>query len=175
MGETLPVKQKMLFLHERRKATMEKNMESDNLRPWMKRLAVWAAEQYKKPTRRELLKEARRLTNFPILPRHIKTIVDNPAWKAYLAQVSEDIPTRAAEEAKHRSLDAVKAHFEAIEKLASNGDYKDLSKFTNPILDRVWAKVEENNHAPMIQINLGTREPIQEAEVISIEEVPRVE
>lgn len=177
MADNLPArkKPKMLFLHERRKMTMEENMASENIRPWMKRLAVWCAEQVKMPSRAAMLKEARRLTNFPILPRHIRRVIDNPAWRAYLDQVAEDIPTRAAEEAKDRSLEAIQAHFEAIQKLREEGNHKDLSKFTNPILERVWAKVEEGGNAPMIQINFGGREPIQEAEIISIEEVPQSE
>lgn len=140
----------------RRQMTMQAACMGEELRPWMKALALWYVGQVKRPKVEEVAVEARRLTNQPVSKNAISRLLVNPAFQAFLGQCEEEVTTRAKAYAETKLQGAVEKHFDAIDDLHKERRWDQLVKYTNPLMERVWPTTEgPRTPAQIIQINIG--------------------
>lgn len=141
----------------RRQITMEAAAQGGVLRPWMKKLALWWVDQVKTPTLDTAVTEAQRITAGNASKRAVTMLLQNPVWHAYVAQMEEEILARPRAIAESHMVEAVQAHFEAIDDLRANQKWDTLVKYTNPLLERVWPTSEgPKMPAQIIQITVGS-------------------
>jgi hypothetical protein len=141
----------------RRQLTIQASCEGDQLRLWQKKLAIWYADQLKKPKVPQVQAEAEKLTGGqPLSVRSIEHLLRNPAFQSLVMQYEEENTSRARVELENGTVEAVKSHLRAITELENAGKWEHIAKFTNPIIDRVWpAKEGATQPAQIIQISVG--------------------
>ncbi len=144
------------YSQERRQMTLLANASKGELKPWHKQLALWFAHRVDRPLAADIQAEANRITNQNISKAVLKSLLTNPAFKAYRLRLAEEVTFQAREQMESGFVKIVKSHYNAIEELEKAGLHKEIAKFTVPILNRIWPEDQAATMpAQIISINLG--------------------
>lgn len=135
---------------------MMANAEKQALRPWHHTLALWLAQEVEKPTADQVRTEAQRITNKPIPRELIKKLLANPAFQALKLELEENELAQAKQKMTSAAPKMVQHHLDAVDALMAGGNYRDVYKYTNPFLERIWPDgLPERPPSAVININLG--------------------
>ena len=119
------------------------------LLPWMVKVALWGASQPKKPTRKQW--ETRARFESKISRMTLSTVTRLLARKDFqelIAQVQRDESEKAKQVIKSQMVEAVETHFDAMKQLQARGEYKEISKFTTPYIDRAYPVKQQQETQP---------------------------
>jgi hypothetical protein len=143
------------------------------LRPWMKRLAEWAATQPGKPTLRQYADMCSQFAGIKIATHMAKMVVHRDDWLEFRDGIVADEVGRARLQLEQRVGEYAQTHYEAMLAAKANVslDPGTAAKITEPVLDRVWPKKEERDQAPTtIIVNLAPQQAA--AQVLEYEVLP---
>lgn len=128
------------------------------LRPWMKRLAEWAATQPGKPTFREYKEMASQFAGVKIAAHMVRPLVFRQDWMDYRDGIIADEVGLARLQLRQRAGEYMETHYLAMKAAASNVsvDPGTAAKITEPVMDRIWPKKEERDiAATTVIVNLA--------------------
>jgi len=143
------------------------------LRPWMKRLAEWAATQPGKPSLQQFKAMASQFAGIKIAAHMAKMVVFRDDWMAYRDEILADEVGKARLQLQQRVGEYTETHYQAMLAAGKNVavDPMTAAKITEPVLDRVWPKKEERDAAPTtIIVNLAPTQAPQQ--VLEYEVLP---
>jgi hypothetical protein len=141
-------------------------IRGSELRPWMKRLAEWAATQEKRIILKQYTEMASQFAGIKIASHMVKVLVWRDDWREYRDSIAADVVQTARYKAEARVGEYMETHYKAMLAASSNvsTDPMTAAKITEPMLDRVWPKKEERDvQATTVIVNLG---PAQKAETV---------
>jgi hypothetical protein len=148
-------------------------IHAGQMRPWMKRLAEWAATQPGKPTIKLYAEMASQFAGIKIATHMAKLLVFQDQWREYRDGIVADEVGKARLQLQQRVGEYAETHYMAMLASRSNVsvDPSTAARITEPILDRVWPKKEERDAAPTtVVINLGPQQRV--AQVLEYESLP---
>lgn len=142
--------------------------------------ARWLAGFSRAPAMSEQVEKAQELLQVTLTERHLSNIKRTRPFRNYFATLTQMTATEAKEIARDafhsKAPYAVDSHFEALENLKKLGDWKEVAKYTIPVLDRVVPKQPDVAlQATQVTINLGAeqRKALDGGEiVVEAEEIP---
>lgn len=119
----------------------------------------WLSQYKAAPPIARQLEKAEELFGCEVDEDALQKVKRSKPFRDYLGKLEKMSPEQAKELAREyidsKLPHAMAAHFQAIAMLQKLGDWKDVAKFTNPLLDRVYPKKEEQNvQAMQVTINL---------------------
>ena len=158
------------------------------LSPYEFTFCEWLARHPEHPKVKEQVAKLREMLNPPdkdgnppeyIIPVDRKKLVklkNRQEFKDYFAEMRKEELGRARSMFIKRMPNAVAGHFDALDQVLANGDYRAVPSFTVPVLDRVMPKKAENAPVTAIKIELSQAQqdllelPEASVEVVEITE-----
>jgi hypothetical protein len=131
--------------------------------------AYWLSRYRYAPPVEQQLEKIEELLQVTWTEKQLSNLKKTKAFREYFAKVCKMTPQQARKIAqdyiKGKSMYVAAAHMEAIEHLKKLGEWKELAKFTTPLLDRIEPKSGDQS-VQATQINI-TLTPAQQAATTS--------
>jgi len=148
-------------------------IQGGTLRPWMKRLAEWAATQSGKPTAKQYRDMASQFAGIKIAAHMARLLVFRQDWMDYRDGIIADEVGLARLQLRQRAGEYMETHYQAMKAAASNvsQDPGTAAKIAEPVMDRIWPKKEERDiAATTVIVNLAPHQNVKE--VVEYEVLP---
>lgn len=143
------------------------------MRPWMQRLAEWSATQPGRVMVKTHYPMACQFAGVHLTKDLLRPLLQREDWIAYRQEMVDDFVKGARKKFESRLPEYMETHYLAMMAARSNvtEDPRSAAILTEPALDRVWPKKEDQHIAPTV-VNI-TLSPNQSVEaVISTEPLP---
>jgi hypothetical protein len=103
-----------------------------------------------------------------VTKRYLTALKRRHEFQKLFAELQKDNLTRARALIKAKAPEYIEADYEGMTMARDAGDYKALTSYTKPIIDRVWPKAVEEQHVTAIKIELTPRQlkEIDEDEIV---------
>lgn len=126
------------------------------LRPWMKKLAEWAATQHGPVKQVDYQRMAAELAGCHISRPAVRAVIHRLDWLTYREEMALDDLARAKKKFEGRYDVYSDVHFWAVNRAKEMDDYKVAATIAEPILDRLAPKRDDKGAgAATVIINLG--------------------
>jgi hypothetical protein len=150
-------------------------VQSKSLTPGMKAYAAWLAIQDAFPKSMERLKQAGLCLNTRVSRKNLKGLETRDDFINQVQVYREQEVTRVKAILERHLEVAVDAHMLGLKLAVSERDHRAIPKFTVPLIERAWPKVNEQQpHVPMIEIHIGQGQTMRLIEK-PVEEIPDAE
>lgn len=128
---------------------------TEGLKDWQRQYAEWLTGYEGTPAIAIRVKRASALAGYIVKPAHLQKVEQRPDFLLACGEVIRtDVASarKLAQDEAHRTVE----QWIAMKNLAfQDGNYKEFSKYANPILDRLWPKtVEGEQRPPQVVINM---------------------
>ncbi len=130
------------------------------LRPWMRTYAEWLALQPGRLGRTERIKVANKLAHDKVSWRALQHLEHRPDFLAYHDKFSAGAVSAARAKLEAESPWYVEQHRKGLERAIKAQDYKAITNFTTPVLERVWPRREGAIVGNQINITLSPRQQV---------------
>ena len=121
-----------------------------NLRPWMKQFGIWLLTRKVKPTPDEMADHATYLARLKVSKNMVKHLRSRVDFHDFCNEVSADQVKLAKEMYTAALPNLIQGNLDSLEIAMQNRDYKAMAMITQPALDRVYPKRDEQT-GPMAQ------------------------
>lgn len=152
---------------------------SSVLRPWMKTYAEWMALQPGRLGRKERTKVANKLAKDKVSQRALQFLEKRADFLAYHDRFAAGAVSQARAKLEAESPWYVEQHRRGLERAIKAKDYKAITNFTTPVLERVWPRREGSVIATQVTIHLSPRQQTElsqsEPQLLPAEIVPEPE
>ena len=145
--------------------------ELESLKPWQFKFAQWQVNHHLKVQRiDEQVKAASLFAGADIKPSALKALRENRVFQLYKHKLRENAREAAAERFWAAAPEMVDIHIDAAKGLHEAQEYKSIAAFTQPYIDRIVPKKDEQANQNVVNVVLS----VKQAEAID-EEIPEVE
>ena len=126
------------------------------IRPWMKLLALWMAQQPRNPAKKLIVEQARYFSKARLTRHEINRLLARPDFQKHVTDLMEGEEHRAKALFKSQMVTAIQTHYDSMMALSAAGEHKEVAKFTTPYIDRAYpTKHDGGEKQAQIIINLG--------------------
>ena len=167
-----PIDKQVKNIHRREPLASPPNTAPNTLPllPWEIEFVEWLAHQEKRPKIADQVDKCEELTQKSYSAHRLRGLKARLAFREFFAEMQMDTLKRARKKVERRTPEYVDGHYEGFKMARDHGDYRALTQYTVPILDRVWPKKEETAAIAAVKIELTTKQTeLIEAEIPEIE------
>lgn len=135
------------------------------LMPWEVEFAEWLVTQHKRPLIKdqlakceELLKAVGAHAALPYTRKDLKNLRQRDEFKAFFADLQKDALKRARAKIEMRVPEYIDAHKKGLDMALEAHDHRSIPNYTNPILDRIWPRNDQQTATAAVVIELSPKQ-----------------
>jgi len=135
------------------------------LLPWEVEFAEWLATQPKRPPVKDQLAKCDELLTavgataaVPFSRRSLTNMKNRQEYKEYFAELQKDALRRARAKIEMRVPEYIDAHKKGLDMALEAHDHRSIPNYTNPILDRVWPRNDQQVAQAAVVIELTPKQ-----------------
>lgn len=128
------------------------------LKPWMRMYAEWLALQPGRPANAERQAIVNRLAHEKVSPKALRHLEQRTDFIEYHDKIALGSVTAARAKLEAESPWYIEQHRLGLEAAMAAHDYKAVTNFTAPVVERVWPRREGPVNATQITIHISPRQ-----------------